>query len=71
MNKCLIFFLEGPTETAFYKKVVSTLHEMHPQKRFDCSIEFKTFNGVDDFKKGVKRYLKKKMLPRVSNLQIK
>lgn len=55
MNKCLVLFVEGETEVEFYKQVVANARKLHPEGKFDTSIEYKCIKGIGGFKNEVLR----------------
>lgn len=64
MNKCLVLFVEGDTEIEFYKQVVINARKMHPNGRFDTSIEFRNVRGVGGFKSIALRKFVKEIKPK-------
>lgn len=50
MSKCLVIFVEGDTEVAFYKQIVANAKKQHPTGEFDTNIEYRNVKGVGGFK---------------------
>ena len=67
MNKCIAFILEGETELEFYKKLVAYVHDIHPNKKFDCDIMYKCLKGVGGFKNEALRYFIKELKTKYSS----
>ena len=64
MNKCLVLFVEGETEVEFYKQIVANARNMHPQRIFDTSIEYRCVKGIGGFKNEATRKFVKDIKPK-------
>ncbi|HBF35931.1 MAG TPA: hypothetical protein DDW50_01265 [Firmicutes bacterium] len=63
MGKGLIIFIEGDTEEAFYKKLVTQLHEYTPNKRFKMdTVKIKNLKGIGNYKKKAARVVREMSL---------
>lgn len=67
MSKCLVIFVEGDTEVAFYKQIVANAKKQHPIGKFDTSIEYRNVKGVGGFKSIALRKFVKEIQPKYEN----
>lgn len=64
MDKGILIFVEGDTETTFYKALLSSLRPLCEGGQFDLKkIETRNLKGIGNYKKRILRVVAKEMLP--------
>lgn len=69
IDKCVVIFVEGETEEAFYQ-CVKNIIRLRLGGSFDCKVELKNVKGISNYKKKVSRIFSKQIIPKYPGHQL-